>query len=353
MAHWDHRPSPAGNSSASTNPMPKGSPASRPRCSARPISIRPRSGSGAPCKPWRSSRYSRTPSACSERRPGDGLRRPPEDWGRRGAADSRRRHPPRRHGRRRISELLRHGDQPHRLRLARGAAHRGRTAASFDILWCPHQDHYGAFDCRVQRYFVQGMIDAAGAAAGLTEEEGRNYFQVFFTSTIPAGAKTCCFQLRRGTPKSDRSGKPTRRSSRGRPSTSRPESGVQSESPVRRHSGWYHAGLGGLLGSRSSGKNSHPGYTVVNGQIFEPGGRTLILRGSITPTITSFPVRMESGSRLGRAPKISRRWPPGATIRFACCSPGRRSSRCRGSTMRPSSITWRCGSIGRRRRASG
>jgi len=22
---------------------------------------------------------------------------------------------------------------------------------SFDILWCPHQDHYQAFDCRVQR----------------------------------------------------------------------------------------------------------------------------------------------------------------------------------------------------------
>jgi hypothetical protein len=33
--------------------------------------------------------------------------------------------------------------------------------ATFDILWCPHQDHYGPYDCRVQRYFVQGMIDAA------------------------------------------------------------------------------------------------------------------------------------------------------------------------------------------------
>jgi len=32
---------------------------------------------------------------------------------------------------------------------------------SFDILWCPHQDHYKAFDCRIQRYFVRGMIDAA------------------------------------------------------------------------------------------------------------------------------------------------------------------------------------------------
>ena len=31
---------------------------------------------------------------------------------------------------------------------------------SFDITWCPHQDHYSAFDCRVQRYMVQGMLDA-------------------------------------------------------------------------------------------------------------------------------------------------------------------------------------------------
>ena len=37
----------------------------------------------------------------------------------------------------------------------------GADRVTFDIVWCPHQDHYGAFDCRVQRYFVQGMIDAA------------------------------------------------------------------------------------------------------------------------------------------------------------------------------------------------
>jgi hypothetical protein len=41
---------------------------------------------------------------------------------------------------------------------------------TFDILWCPHQDHYQAFDCRVQRYFV-------------------------FDSTIPAGAPTCHFTM--------------------------------------------------------------------------------------------------------------------------------------------------------------
>jgi hypothetical protein len=61
--------------------------------------------------------------------------------------------------------------------------------ASFHILWCPHQDHYEAFDCRVQRYFVQGMIDAAQDYA---ERVG---FQVRFDYTIPAGAETCHFTM--------------------------------------------------------------------------------------------------------------------------------------------------------------
>lgn len=65
----------------------------------------------------------------------------------------------------------------------------GEGQASFDILWCPHQDHYGAFDCRVQRYFVQGMIEAAEEAFGPMG------FQVRFDSTIPAGASTCHFTL--------------------------------------------------------------------------------------------------------------------------------------------------------------
>ena len=60
---------------------------------------------------------------------------------------------------------------------------------SFDILWCPHQDHYKAFDCRIQRYFVRGMIDAAREHA-----LGRGW-QVRFDSTIPAGATTCHFTL--------------------------------------------------------------------------------------------------------------------------------------------------------------
>src|SRR5262249_31784018 len=60
----------------------------------------------------------------------------------------------------------------------------GPDQASFDILWCPHQDHYGAFDCRVQRYFVQGMIEAAQQFAG------KFGFEVRFDTTIPAGAET-------------------------------------------------------------------------------------------------------------------------------------------------------------------
>ncbi len=63
---------------------------------------------------------------------------------------------------------------------------------SFDILWCPHQDHYRAFDCRVQRYLVQGMLEAL-------EETGLvRGFQLRFDCTIPAGAKTCHFTIWRG-----------------------------------------------------------------------------------------------------------------------------------------------------------
>jgi hypothetical protein len=65
----------------------------------------------------------------------------------------------------------------------------GEEKVSFDILWCPHQDHYRAFDCRVQRYFVEGMIQSA-------REFGERFgFDVRFDSTIPAGAHTCHFTL--------------------------------------------------------------------------------------------------------------------------------------------------------------
>jgi hypothetical protein len=63
---------------------------------------------------------------------------------------------------------------------------------SFDILWCPHQDHYRSFDCRVQRYLVQGMLEA------LEETEIVRGFQLRFDCTIPAGAQTCHFTIWRG-----------------------------------------------------------------------------------------------------------------------------------------------------------
>lgn len=69
------------------------------------------------------------------------------------------------------------------------------TRASFHILWCPHQDYYGAFDCRVQRYFVQGMIDAAKEYWASADAEEDLDFNVRFDRTMPAGAETCHFTI--------------------------------------------------------------------------------------------------------------------------------------------------------------
>jgi len=65
---------------------------------------------------------------------------------------------------------------------------------SFDILWCPHQDSYKAFDCRAQRYLVQGMIEAC------REKFPGMDFHVAVRSTIPAGASTCLFEVWRKKP---------------------------------------------------------------------------------------------------------------------------------------------------------
>ena len=61
---------------------------------------------------------------------------------------------------------------------------------SFNILWCPLQDIYRAFDCRVQRYLVQGILDAFREKNPFNKD-----FQVEFTQTIPAGAKYCRFVI--------------------------------------------------------------------------------------------------------------------------------------------------------------
>lgn len=61
--------------------------------------------------------------------------------------------------------------------------------AGFDIHYCPHEDVYGAFDCRVQRYLVEGMLEAGRALFG---ERG---FDVAFATTIPSGSATCRFDI--------------------------------------------------------------------------------------------------------------------------------------------------------------
>ena len=65
----------------------------------------------------------------------------------------------------------------------------GAGTADFDINYCPHEDVYGAFDCRVQRYYVEGMI-AAGR-----RRLGKGMFDVRFTSTIPSGSSVCHFDM--------------------------------------------------------------------------------------------------------------------------------------------------------------
>ena len=60
----------------------------------------------------------------------------------------------------------------------------------FDILWCPHQDRYTAFDCRVQRFFVEGMLHAL-------EQRGKGRFTAWVERLIPRGAQCCHFVVER------------------------------------------------------------------------------------------------------------------------------------------------------------
>ncbi len=60
--------------------------------------------------------------------------------------------------------------------------------AMFDILWCPLQDVYGPFDCRIQRYLVEGVMNFLRKKGGVD-------FDVKFEWIIPAGAETCRFKI--------------------------------------------------------------------------------------------------------------------------------------------------------------
>jgi hypothetical protein len=61
----------------------------------------------------------------------------------------------------------------------------------FDIIWCPLEDEYTAFDCRIQRYLVQGILDRVREMYPYAD------FNIEFVSTIPAGGKTCKFIIAR------------------------------------------------------------------------------------------------------------------------------------------------------------
>jgi hypothetical protein len=60
----------------------------------------------------------------------------------------------------------------------------------FDILWCPHQDTYTAFDCRVQRYFVEGIFEAI-------EDHGKGGITAWVDKLIPRGGECCHFVVER------------------------------------------------------------------------------------------------------------------------------------------------------------
>jgi hypothetical protein len=67
------------------------------------------------------------------------------------------------------------------------------TRCEFNILWCPHQDRYTAFDCRVQRYFVEGMMAAV-------EDAGYTAMTAWVDRLIPHGADHCHFVVERRDP---------------------------------------------------------------------------------------------------------------------------------------------------------
>lgn len=68
---------------------------------------------------------------------------------------------------------------------------KSEDEAGFHIHYCPHQDVYRPFDCRVQRYFVEGVMQAARELWG-----DRGNFDAFFRYSIPQGYDTCLFEMK-------------------------------------------------------------------------------------------------------------------------------------------------------------
>lgn len=70
------------------------------------------------------------------------------------------------------------------------------SRCSFYIDWCPHQDQYGPFDCRVQRYFVQGIIEAArDYLIGQGVDVDNESWDITFKASIPSGYESCHFVM--------------------------------------------------------------------------------------------------------------------------------------------------------------
>jgi len=76
---------------------------------------------------------------------------------------------------------------------------KNEDKAGFHICYCPHQDVYRPFDCRVQRYFVEGTMQAARELWG-----DKGNFDAFFRYSIPQGRDTCLFEMKRREGEADR-----------------------------------------------------------------------------------------------------------------------------------------------------
>jgi hypothetical protein len=59
---------------------------------------------------------------------------------------------------------------------------------TLDVHWCPVQDLYKAFDCRVMRYLMEGHLKAAN-------DHGLDNYDMRCIRTMPDGAETCQFTM--------------------------------------------------------------------------------------------------------------------------------------------------------------
>lgn len=63
----------------------------------------------------------------------------------------------------------------------------GPDDCSFHIIYCPYEDYYGKFDCRINRYFVEGILEVA------EERMGHDKLHLIFDYSMQQGRPTCHF----------------------------------------------------------------------------------------------------------------------------------------------------------------